>query len=157
MICKFTTVDTGAGYDNANLLLNTFDIYNNPLTIRHYSWSYQTLSWVLGYIPTTFYTHFYYEYYFASAKKINKPLQKILIYPSPTSSFITIKLVQAEQGIRRFNITDMHGRLLRQWTELVSSGTSTRTIPVTEFSEGIYILSLENCEDKLFEKFTVVK
>lgn len=80
---------------------------------------------------------------------INGEVKKLLIYPNPASSSVTVKL---DSGLKRITITGMDGKAV---IDRQANGKEY-TVDVAHLEKGIYIISVENNNGELMNDKLVI-
>ena len=79
------------------------------------------------------------------------------VYPNPTEDILNVEFTSSISAEVNMRITDMSGRLVSESTELVFTGENARTIHVSDFANGMYLLSLTDGKNVTRKTFNVVK
>ena len=75
------------------------------------------------------------------------------VYPNPATQFITVDLQKNISGSTIVELTDVSGKLLFKTNEgVLATGNHTLTIDVSEFSQGIYYLRIQDEKQQLVKK-----
>lgn len=85
---------------------------------------------------------YYYETNSGIASK-NKTDDWLIVYPNPASAVITIKSDRKVSASCYISLSDMQGRLVRQWYEVLGSGASA-VLHVNGVSSGNYLLKVND-------------
>jgi len=84
----------------------------------------------------------------------NNSKKQFHIYPNPSKNFINISFEESEsKSILR--ITDISGSLIEQKT--INNYNSSISIDLTNYSNGVYIITLENTHGKMSKKLIIAK
>jgi len=86
---------------------------------------------------------------------VNSPLEEnnIAIYPNPTSGLVTLKW--NNNDLNALDIYDINGRLVLR-ESLKSNGSSdTKTIDLSPFDDGIYILNLKSDKASYYKRLVI--
>ncbi len=79
-----------------------------------------------------------------------QPLPEVKIYPNPASSYIYVELQNSFHSIEGIRLFDSFGRQIRQFQHPDSS------IPVSDISAGIYILSIQTDKGGVINKKIII-
>lgn len=74
------------------------------------------------------------------------------VYPNPTTSFVTLKILEIELTQLSFTLFDLQGKLLYE-RKVAQSSTS---IDLESYESGIYILNILD-QNKLLKSFKIIK
>ncbi len=80
---------------------------------------------------------------------------KILIYPNPASSKLVIEFGKEQIGAMNIKLLDISGKIL--CTHTTEKGKTTHTLNLSDFDEGIYLITISNSEYTVTEKVIKVK
>jgi hypothetical protein len=76
-------------------------------------------------------------------------------YPNPTSGDLNLGIILPEKGELRLEITDATGRRVRAFTLQMEKGYTLHTVPVYDFSEGLYLIRYDFDGDVKTVRFVV--
>lgn len=76
----------------------------------------------------------------------------VLIYPNPTSDFISLKVESSKVESMQYTITDLSGKVLA--TEKLHS--TLQTLNFTNYSAGTYLISISQ-NNQLIKSFQIIK
>ena len=79
------------------------------------------------------------------------------LYPNPAQTSVYLDITVPEESKVRFDLTDMSGKMIRQWEETFTRGATTLEIPVNELAEGIYVLKVAGSESGMNRVFKLVR
>lgn len=148
--------DSSLFYPIRILTTTTYNKYNQPLITRRYDWEFFSNRWVTAVGPI-YYEKNYYEEYVTGVEPIQHNSNiSLSIYPSPANNFIHIKTTVGGTENCTFIITDLNGRLLRQWAETISN-SGDKTIPVDDLAVGNYLLQLRTSKGQLAKQFIIAR
>ena len=75
------------------------------------------------------------------------------VYPNPSSEDLIISLLATEQSSVSISFTDKTGRIVYEInSSKIESGISTFDIPFSQFSSGMYLLSISDGEQSIIER-----
>lgn len=80
-------------------------------------------------------------------------MNQVRIFPNPTADYITISIDQNE--IKYINLFDLQGNLLEE--QQYESTNQPHKIDLTQYKEGVYILTINTDQNTLQGKFKIVK
>lgn len=76
----------------------------------------------------------------------------ISVYPVPASETVQLEYHSDTAGTSLLTITDVMGRVVHQSTQNTAEGLNTKTLPIGDFSAGVYFLTLEQNEERMTSK-----
>lgn len=88
-----------------------------------------------------------------SLKTPSNQLSASVVYPNPTTGILNINLPTDISGETLFNLFDIQGRKVASKT----SFNSTEILNVEHLSEGVYVLSIENNNERTIKKIVINK
>lgn len=92
----------------------------------------------------------------ATAIKNNSSvIDKINLYPNPASQNLNVSILSNKNAKIQFHIFDIGGKEIYNIDADVTRGENNKTIDISRFPKGMYLLQLNNEEDILIEKFIV--
>lgn len=145
-------INSSGSLVNDEKVVTTFDNQNQPLVQKRYYWKGST--WINGG------AHCSVKYYYqqnTSVADITKDIVGITLYPMPANNLMNCKINTKEPGAVTFIITDMHGKLMRQWTSSLKLNMLEQFIPLSEFPAGNYILQCNKSGVVSAKEFTIVR
>jgi hypothetical protein len=138
---------------NISLDSSKYDQYNNLVYHWRYTRDFNTGGWTKG--IDTWFTHNYYEYYQAnSVQKETNRIAELTLFPNPASSVLQLKIVTKGNQHCTFVVSDIQGRVLRQWADDIN-GSEHESLPISNFPNGEYIISVKVASDIKSQKFSV--
>jgi len=71
-----------------------------------------------------------------------------LIYPNPTSAFITLRYTVPEEGVMCMNLYDLEGNLIKTISpaQQYKPGCNTMKVDMSNLSSGTYIIVIQNAQ-----------
>ena len=78
------------------------------------------------------------------------------LYPNPAQTAVFLDVTSLSEQALRMELTDVNGKVLRQWEEVVSAGSSTVRTSVEDLSEGIYLLKVSASNSELNRVYKLV-
>lgn len=66
----------------------------------------------------------------------------VLIYPNPANDFINVKITDAVSGEIKIHITDLQGRILYSFRELISAGSYNRIYSTSDLAPRSYLVEV---------------
>lgn len=100
--------------------------------------------------------NYYYEQFTVGVPEIEKAENNITLYPNPAITQLRINATWKNAQPFTVAILDMSGRLLKQWSETATK-TYSASIPVMDMPAGSYTIVLNNSEQKISRRFSVLK
>ncbi len=100
---------------------------------------------------------YYYEYY--SPTKVGETklnTASLSMYPVPAVNTVNIKLDMGASASVAFAISDMYGRVVKQWNESNTSFYQGQ-VDISSLAAGNYMLTVNDGKETLSQKFTVAK
>ncbi|MBS1781398.1 MAG: T9SS type A sorting domain-containing protein [Bacteroidetes bacterium] len=130
----------------------TYNNDNNPEVVKYSDYDSIANKWKLPRSAT------YYHYYpFPTTVEGAKYENQLSLYPSPAQNIIHLKTYFAKTMECNFVIIDMQGRLVRQWNEIIATGTNETTISTEDLPTGMYWLKLSSSSGVVIKGFNIVK
>jgi hypothetical protein len=77
---------------------------------------------------------------------------ELAIYPNPSSDFVVLKLGNYTSKLVKYNIMDIYGKILT-----TNTAENDAQIPIGNFSQGQYIISICTQKDQLIKSFKLIK
>jgi subtilisin-like proprotein convertase family protein len=84
---------------------------------------------------------------------IDNVFNQLSIYPNPTKGLLNINLNTLLEGETVYSIYDIQGRKIMQ----KSSNNTNETLNIEKFAKGVYMLSIENGNNKITKKIVLNK
>lgn len=81
---------------------------------------------------------------------IMDPQNTLSLYPNPATRELTVHILAA--GLLQLKVADLNGRILKEEVRQLSGNSST-ILDISNLSEGVYILILQNSNEILYRKF----
>jgi hypothetical protein len=100
--------------------------------------------------------NYYYEQFTVGVQDATKPENNLTLYPNPAITQLRINATWQHAQPFTVAMLDMSGRVLSQWSETVSK-TYNANIPVMDMPAGNYTILLNNGEEKITGRFSVLK
>lgn len=142
-------------HQNKQLITTTYNKYNQVLINRKYDWNGISVRWENSDSDPYYKRNYYEEYPITGIDPLPYAAHALLqLYPIPAGNLLHIKTTLQNEQTCLFRITDITGKLLRQWTEKIN-GTGESTVPVNELLPGNYILQLITNEDSHTRPFII--
>ncbi|MCD6064185.1 MAG: hypothetical protein K0R82_2096 [Flavipsychrobacter sp.] len=135
---------------NADTLLSHYErmYWNNTGSI----WEYTTNSERYNY----FYQSFTFTPPIVTVPGMDKAENNVVLFPNPAITQLRINATWKNAQPFTVAILDMSGRVLRQWSETATK-TYSSTLPVMDMPAGNYTLLMNNGEEKISGRFSVLK
>lgn len=135
---------------NADTLLSANErMYWNTTTS---AWEYTINSERYNY----YYQSFTYTPPIVNVPCVIAPDNNLTLYPNPAITQLRVNATWNKAQPFTVAILDMNGRVLKQWSEAVTK-TYSSSIPVIDMPAGNYTIVLNNGEQKISKRFSVLK
>lgn len=143
--------DTSAKvYEDHFIDSSTYDQLNQEVWHWSYVWNKDSSKWYENWVY-----HNYYEYFWpSSVSKQNSEGFELTIFPNPVQHVLQLKTGTKEKQSCTFTITDIQGRLLRQWVAAIN-GSEVIHVPIMDLPNGTYLLGASYPGSKLSKRFSV--
>jgi hypothetical protein len=160
----------------------TYDANNNLIKMEQFNWdnvnmvyknhyrefyNYNTYNQVTRITNETFYNNVWWNpynsyvkyYYYGTVNHVadlDNTNDKVKIYPVPAVSYINLELNFSATHDFTVSISDMQGRLLKQWKEPAQK-KYTKQVMLQDMPAGSYILQVVSAKENLTRNFSVVR
>lgn len=130
--------------------------YNHQITsVKSTTWSTTAAAWVA--VAGNFQRNFYYETYFpTSILNLENAVVNMNLYPLPASDVVHFRIDWRMPQDFSMSVTDMQGRTLQQWSE-PATGVYERSLDVTQWPAGNYLLTVNGEKGQLTKRFVVAR
>ncbi|MEO1434324.1 MAG: PKD domain-containing protein [Bacteroidota bacterium] len=82
--------------------------------------------------------------------------ESIDVFPNPTTSFVQVQLDLAKAADLNFIITDVMGRTIYQINETMTTGITTKSFDLSNYTPGVYLLSVTSGREVFTEKLVKI-
>ncbi len=81
----------------------------------------------------------------------------INVYPNPSSDQLVISVGNAYSGNSKIKIYNVEGKLMHEEESIFSSTVSSKTIDISHFAKGVYVITLQNGNTNFTREFIKAK
>lgn len=136
---------------NTTRFRRTFNQHNQMTTETSQRWN---LGGFWENLSGDTYSRYYYQTYTLGVAVLNSSIDDVLLYPVPATNMMTVATSFKQPQAFTVAITDMMGRVVRQWSESATADYK-KMIPTSDLSAGNYILQIKCGGDRTVKQFTV--
>jgi hypothetical protein len=131
----------------------TYNSFDQATSEKESSWNGSTWDATSG----NYWGRYYYENYTVTGVNDTKSsASDIVLSPVPARNFITVQKNWSDPQAFSVSITDMQGRLVRNYSEKATANYS-RTIDVNQLPAGIYVIKVAGAHSKAtYQQFSVI-
>jgi len=133
----------------------TYNSYSQPLTKLYEEWNTTLNAWGKNNGNDSLRTYQYQLYYPTGISNARADNNILSLYPIPATNYINIIMEHVNASHITFSVTDITGRLFKQWTSPVNDKYNF-TMPVNDLLEGTYILKATSDKMVFTKQFIVL-
>jgi len=80
-------------------------------------------------------------------------IEEIALWPNPVADAITLSLLSTTSGRLDVSILDLNGRLINTFSNIVSTGKNSISVPVEQLESGMYVVRISDGRTTVSRRF----